>query len=207
MSKSADLAREVEALKHELETIGTRGDAIVVSSLRPALSEYSAGWIDNYIRQFPTMLPAEVNRLQANDRIRQFKTRIAAVIANIPAKIQELTADQRRLPHRRSRDGLWDVAGPYHEDDFEKAVLGAINDIGEILEGFGFWPAVGGWERYVMSGKRLVYTGQIGLKLEKIPAYSGYENLVLKSREVQNRLLSKQRELEVAKAQELFDSD
>ena len=201
--KSSEVAQELASLEASYNAEIAALDKMIVDG-RDELVSGVRDWIKREVRSQVEAHPAEVVALGA-DKLRAFKQKVAELDAGVPALIERLTGEKGKYDHRLAPEDSNSATSS--AEQYPKAVFrDAIAPLGAILNAFGLLPN-GRYSTWEMSGQNSFrYTINHGYEPRNTQSFANYADRSWGARSLAQQVSAKRKELESAKARELYDS-
>jgi hypothetical protein len=200
--RSKEIKNEFSNIADRHQKLKTEMDGLI-PSIQNELAQLSERWIQREVQSQVSERPQRINDLGL-EKIRLFKAKVANLIASLPELTKQEISDSAKWPQNDTgqNDGYF--------NDIHRNVA---SNLGLILNEFGFLDtsskAIGvypNWRR-TASGK---FTYTISMVSDRdrtpTPAMAQFQRALEEYRRLTAELERKGRELEAAKAQELWDS-
>jgi hypothetical protein len=202
--RSERLKEELAALEQDAKAMCAQLDDLVIAS-RPEIASQAEKWIDVEVGR-TIEEQAETVQALGIDRIREFKARVSQVRSSVAAALDAATSEQAHFPHRVPNDPT-----AHHlqsrEGYFNAAFRQVISTLGPVFDEFGLIVRradyLNSWEG---KGSKMRYALNPGLEMRPNDFMAQYIALNARYGELQARLTAKLRDLEKAKAREMWDS-
>jgi len=206
MTTSQKIQSEIAALEVSLAPINAQLDALY-EKFAADLVPHVAKWMNNNVRR-----RIEDNATKVNsggiEPIRQIKADLANLIEQLPEICRKAIGTPEQWPHR-AVPSLKTNAGSQTNEPYSAACFRrAINPLGSLLAKHGLFVEkpghFGEWESVGANGYR--YKINPSFDARNFPTLQQYQDKRVESNNLKDAIAEKLKELEKAKARELWDA-
>ncbi|MBN1274525.1 MAG: hypothetical protein JXB26_19870 [Candidatus Aminicenantes bacterium] len=203
--RSKDLADEIDAFAPKRDDLRKRLDSLIVA-YRPHLASIAETWIREEVDRRLKDHAKQIAEMGI-DRIKQLKSKVEGLIASLPDVVQEETSQEADWPHNRSKNDSG-YGQDKNEPFFKKAFRNMISRIAAVWDEFDLLGEPTGytqcWER--LGSGRFRYAFNPGFEVLDCDTLAQYSTALREYQSLVNKIEMKQKEMEEAKAKELWES-
>jgi hypothetical protein len=200
---SAEIEKALHSLEQQHEADRQSLDS-KIAGVRPGLETEAAKWINREVESLVVDAPDVVTSLGI-ERLREFKNRVKALNASLPAVVANETSKREEWPHHAAP--LGQVSSNLVESYFPAVFRRIVSHLGPILDEFKLmtepFSQSSSWSK---EGNLFRYRIHIGFSSEAIPAIREYDQHYKPFQTVESEISKLKKSLAEARAKELWES-